>query len=157
MHNSQLFGICHLERSVEDAKSKGLDLADIHHYPPPRRQIEQPRPTGEAALYLQMDGCAQRRLRRFHHSLVQGRMGVNGAGDLVGRDAQPFGERGFGQHLGDVGTDQMGADQPLLALPDAVKGKRPTLTSMPRSRACCSVRPTEATSGEVKMHEGMVE
>ena len=44
-----------------------------------------------------------------------------------------------------------------VALPEAVKGKRPTRTSMPRSRACCSVMPTDATSGEVKMHEGMVE
>lgn len=43
-----------------------------------------------------------------------------------------------------------------VALPEAVKGKRPIFTAMPRSAACCSVMPTDATSGCVKTHEGIV-
>ncbi len=44
-----------------------------------------------------------------------------------------------------------------VALPDAVKGNRPTLYSIPASRAFCYVTPTDATSGEVNMHDGTVE
>ena len=37
---------------------------------------------------------------------------------------------------------------------DPASGARPTATSSPASRACCSVRPTEPTSGSVKVTRG---
>lgn len=108
----------------------------------------------------------------LHHPFVHRRVRMDRAGDLVGRGAQPAGQRRLGEHLRNGGADQMGAQQVLLRIENqldkavAVSGGRGLARSREgeaadpavdaRSRASCSVMPTDATSGEVKMHDGMV-
>ena len=92
---------------------------------------------------LYVDRGTQSYLGRLHNSFVHGRVCVDCVCNLLRRRSQRFGKRRLGQHFGYVRSHQMCAQQLVVlvedqfyeavavaaavALPEAVKGKRPTL------------------------------
>src|SRR5208282_6037077 len=64
---------------------------------------------------LNMNGMAFDRQRRLFHRLVQGGMGVDGAGDVLGAGAEFHRHRGFGDDGAGVAADDVNA-QDAVAL-----------------------------------------
>lgn len=112
-------------------------------------------------------------MESFLKSLSQGGVGVYVAGKFCGCEVPFLGQGQLGKKLGDVVADQVATEQFAMfrigdqldeacrlsipwALPLAVSGNLATRTSWPSSRACCSVRPKEATCGWLKVVRGII-
>lgn len=121
---------------------------------------------------LYVDRGTQSYLGRLHNSFVHGRVCVDCVCDLLYRRSQRFGERRLGQHFGYVRSHQMCSQQLVVLVEDQFyeavavacggrfarsgEGEASHFVVDTHLLDLSFVIPTEATSGEVNTHEGIV-